>query len=188
MLPVARSDVHVHLNRGHVEALFGTGYTLTVLRMLTIPGQFACNEQVTLRGPSGSIGGVYVVGPERAYTQVEVSATNARTLGLHPPLRDSGEIAGSPGCLIIGPAGRVELREGVIVSRRHIHMHTSDLADYGVNNGEIVRVRAPGPRGVIFENVRIKGGDEHALEMHIDFDEGYAAGVTDFQLVELLRE
>ncbi len=186
MIPVARSDIHVHLNRAHVEKLFGEQYKLTKLRDLTIPGQFACHEQLTVQGPAGSIDGVYVVGPERSYTQVEVSGTNAARLGIDPPLRSSGNIHHSPGCTMYGPAGKVVLEEGVIIAHRHIHMHTKDLREYGVKDGDSVRVRVPGPRAIIFENVKIKGGEDQALEMHIDFDEGYASGVKDYQLLELL--
>ena len=187
MLPVARSDIHVHLSLEHASMLFGVKYRFTKLKDLTIPGQYACNETVSVLGPAGRIDNVVIVGPERSYTQVEVSGTNAAQLGLDPPVRRSGNLAGSPGCTLKGPAGTVKIQEGVIKAHRHIHMHTRDLQDFGVKNGDIVRVRIPGQRGLVFENVLIKGGYDMALEMHIDFDEGYAAGAEDFQLVELLR-
>jgi putative phosphotransacetylase len=186
-LPIARSDIHVHLTVPHVEALFGKGRRLTVDRELTIPGQFAASERVTVRGPAGSIRDVIPVGPERAVSQVEISRTNGLLLGIVPPVRESGDIEGTPGCVLVGPVGEVALEKGVIAAARHIHMHPRDAAEFGVEDGGIVRIKVPGERGLIFENVMVKISPDYALEMHIDFDEGFAAGVEDFQLVELLR-
>ncbi|MBN2049058.1 MAG: phosphate propanoyltransferase [Spirochaetales bacterium] len=185
-VPIARSDIHVHLQRDHVEALFGRGYRLTNLRDLTIPGQFCCNEQVTVVGPAGSIEGVYVVGPPRSQTQVEISFTNGLTLGIAPPLRYSGDLDHTPGCTLIGPAGSVTLSQGVIAARRHIHMHTSEAQAYGITDGQLVKVLIPGDRALIFNDVKVLVGDNQALEMHVDFDEGHAAGIEDFQEVEIL--
>ena len=185
-LPIARSDVHIHLLRKDIDTLFGKGYQLTNIRDLTIPGQFACAETVTLEGPSGKIEGVVVVGPERQYTQVEVSITNMLTLGITAPLRLSGDLSGSAGIRVIGPAGVIDLHEGVIAAMRHIHMHTSDAVKLGLKTGDSVSVRVPGPRGLTFSNVIIKAGDDQALEMHVDFDEGHAAGIEDFNEVELI--
>jgi putative phosphotransacetylase len=187
-LPVAMSDIHVHLTRASVDALFGTGHLLSPWRDLTIPGQFACHETVTVCGPSGSVAGAVVVGPERPYTQVEVSLTNASVLGIAPPRRLSGDLAGTPGCTLEGPCGRLELQHGVIAALRHIHMHTRDAAEFGVTDGQHVRIRVPGDRGLVFENVVVRAGPNEALEMHIDMDEGRAAGIIDFQLVELLPD
>lgn len=186
-LPIAMSDIHAHLTRAAVDALFGPGHRLTKWRDLTIPGQFACRETVTVEGPAGSIPGAVVVGPERPYTQVEVSYTNAAALGITPPLRQSGDLDGSPGCVLVGPVGRLVLERGVIAALRHIHMHTRDAEEFGVKDGDRVRIRVPGPRGLVFENVIVRASPRDALEMHIDVDEGRAAGVVDFQLVELLR-
>lgn len=188
MLPIARSDIHVHLTTEHVDALFGKGYKLTHIRELNIPGNYACAETVEVVGPKGSIKGAVVVAPCRAYTQVEISFTNAADLGIDPPLRESGNIEGSPGCTLIG-AGcrRLVLDKGVVAALRHIHMHTRDAADFGVVNGQRVKIRVPGERGVVFENVIVRVADNLALEMHIDMDEGRAAGVVDFQLVELIK-
>jgi len=186
-LPIARSDIHVHLTREHIEQLFGKGYELTKWQDLTIPGQFACRETVTVTGRLGSIEGVFVVGPARAYTQVEISFSNGLALGIDPPLRDSGDIEGSPGAVLHGTAGKVVLNKGVIAAKRHIHMHPKDAADFGVQDRQVVKIRVPGDRGLIFDNVTVRVSPENALEMHIDFDEGFAAGVEDFQLVELIR-
>lgn len=188
MIPIARSDIHVHLTRESVDKLFGEGHALTNIKDLTIPGQFACSETVEVKGPSGSITGVVIVGPERAYDQVEISYSNGLTLGIIPPLRESGDLTGSPGALLIGPKGEVSLSKGVIAAKRHIHMHPKDAEEFGVSNGESVKIRVPGDRGLVFENVIVRVGSGNALEMHIDFDEGFAGLVEDFMLVELLKE
>jgi len=187
MLPIAMSDIHVHLTREHVEGLFGNGHTLTKWRDLTIPGAYACRETVEVQGPMGSIAGAVVVGPPRSYTQVEISFTNASVLGITPPLRESGDLEGSPGAVLVGTAGELILPKGVIAALRHIHMSTDDARKFGVADGQKVRIRVPGERALVFENVVIRVEPEWALEMHIDFDEGRAAGVVDFQLVELIQ-
>ncbi|MCX7038565.1 MAG: phosphate propanoyltransferase [Spirochaetes bacterium] len=187
MLPIAMSDIHAHLTREHVEVLFGKGRTLTKWRDLTIPGAYACRETVEVRGPSGSIKGAVVVGPTRKYTQVEISFANASVLGIAPPLRESGNLEGSPGAVLIGAAGELVLEKGIVAALRHIHMNTQDARDYGVVDGQRVKIRVPGDRALVFENVIIRVDPEWALEMHIDVDEGHAAGVVDFQLVELIR-
>ena len=187
MLPIAMSDIHAHLTQEHVEVLFGKGHSLTKWRDLTIPGAFACHETVEVRGPAGSIRGAVVVGPTRKYTQVEVSFTNAATLGITPPLRESGDLEGSAGALLVGTAGQLALEKGVVAALRHIHMNTQEAREYGVSDGQRVKIRVPGERGLVFENVVVRVDPEWKLEMHIDYDEGRAAGVVDFQLVELIR-
>ncbi len=187
MLPIAMSDIHAHLTQEDVEVLFGKGHTLTKWRDLTIPGAYACQETVEVRGPSGSITGAVVVGPTRKYTQVEISLTNASVLGIMPPLRESGDLEGSAGAVLIGTAGELVLQKGIVAALRHIHMNTSDARDFGVVDGQRVKIRVPGDRALVFENVIIRVNPEWALEMHIDMDEGRAAGVVDFQLVELIR-
>ena len=186
MLPIARSDIHVHLTQEHVEFLFGKGHQLTKWRDLTIPGAFACRETVEVRGPAGSIKGAVVVGPCRSYTQVEISLTNAAVLGLTPPLRESGDLEGSAGAVLTGTKGELVLDEGVVAALRHIHMNTDDAREFGVKDGQRVKIRVPGERATVFENVIVRVDPTWALEMHVDFDEGYAAGVIDFQLVELI--
>lgn len=188
MLPIAMSDIHVHLKQEDADALFGKDYKFNYIKELTVPGNFACAETVEVVGPKGSIKGAVVVAPARKYTQVEISFTNAAVLGIVPPLRESGQLEGSPGCTLIGPGGRsIVLQKGVIAALRHIHMHTKDAEEFGVVNGQRVRIRVPGERGLVFENVIVRAADDLALEMHIDVDEGRAAGVVDFQLVELIR-
>lgn len=188
MLPIARSDIHVHLTKEDSDALFGEGHRFNYVHELTIPGNFACAETVEVVGPKGSIKGAVVVAPSRKYTQVEVSFTNAEVLGIDPPLRESGNIEATPGCTLIGAGGRkVVLEKGLIAALRHIHMHTNDAKEFGVVNGQRVKIRVPGDRGLVFENVIVRVADNLALEMHIDMDEGRAAGVVDFQLVELIK-
>lgn len=187
MLPIAMSDIHVHLAAPHVEELFGKGHALTKWRDLTIPGQFACQETVEVVGPKGRIPGAVVVGPPRKYTQVEISYGNGLELGIVPPLRESGRLEGTPGATLVGTAGSVTLTCGVIAALRHIHMHPRDAREYGVSDGQGVRIRVPGERALIYEGVVVRVSEEYALEMHVDVEEGRAAGVVDFQLVELLK-
>ncbi len=187
-LPVARSDIHIHLTEQHIEELFGKDYKLTKWFDLTIPGQFACNEKVAVTGNDGSIEGVVVVGPARNYTQLEISFSNGLTLGITPPLRNSGDIDGTPGVILTGTLGKIILEKGVIAAKRHIHMHTKDAEDFGVTDRQIVRIKVPGPRGLVFDEVMVRVSPDNALEMHIDFDEGFSAGIEDFQLVELIKD
>jgi putative phosphotransacetylase len=187
MLPIAMSDIHLHLTQEDVEALFGKGHTLTKWRDLTIPGAYACRETVEVRGPAGSIAGAVVVGPCRTYTQVEISFTNAGVLGIAPPLRESGDLDGTPGAMLVGTAGELVLTKGVVAALRHIHMNKDDAREFGVADGQKVKIRVPGERALVFEGVIVRVDPTWALEMHIDVDEGRAAGVVDFQLVELIR-
>ncbi|ABW18904.1 phosphate propanoyltransferase [Alkaliphilus oremlandii] len=185
-LPIALSNRHIHLSQGDIETLFGEGYELTKLKDLSQPGQYACEEKVDVVGPKNTIKGVRVLGPARNKTQIEVSIADSFILGVQPPVRDSGDLAGSPGVKIIGPKGEVELPEGVIVAARHIHMHTSDAENFGVVDKQRVHVRTKGERAVVFENVLVRAHETYALEMHVDVDEGNAAGLKNGDLVELV--
>ncbi len=185
-VPIARSDIHIHLSEEDIDILFGKGYQLTNIRDLTIPGQFAASERVNVTGPNGIIEGVVIVGPARKYTQLEISISNGLQLGISPPVRASGEIDNTPGCKITGSEGTIELTKGVIVSKRHIHIHSNQAEKWNLHNGQIVRVKIPGSRALVFDEVFLRVGDDQALEMHVDFDEGHAAGIEDFQLVEIL--
>ncbi|NLX61670.1 MAG: phosphate propanoyltransferase [Tissierellia bacterium] len=186
-LPIALSNRHVHLSQEDLDTLFGKGYKLTIKKDLSQPGQYACEEKVDLVGPKGSIKGVRVLGPVRGSTQVEILASDAFKLGVEPVIRNSGDLDGTPGLKIVGPKGEVELDKGVIVAARHIHMHTKDAEQFGVKDGDIVKVRTEGVRAVVFENVLIRSGDTHALEMHVDLEEGNAAGVKNGDMVELIK-
>ena len=172
---VETSARHVHLTRDSVEALFGKGYNLTNKKDLSQPGQFACEEKVTVIGPKGSLK-ASILGPERSADQVELSLTDARTIGLAGvPVRESGDIAGSVGCTIEGPCGKIEISEGVIAAKRHIHMTTADAEVFGVKDKEIVSVKLDTARPLIFGDVVVRVSDSYALAMHIDTDESNAA-------------
>ena len=173
---VETSARHVHLSEEHIKALFGEGATLTKKKDLSQPGQYACEERVTIVGPKKSIANVIILGPARPATQVEVSLTDARTLGVAAPVRESGDIAGSGACKIVGPAGEVEIAEGVIAAKRHIHITPEDAAAYGVADKEIVCVKiASEGRTTTFDDVVIRVSPKFATTMHIDTDESNAA-------------
>jgi len=184
---VGLSNKHVHLSKEHINILFGEGHELTPIKDLSQPGQFACDEKVDLVGPKRTIKGVRILGPARKETQVEISLSDGFTLGLSEvPIRDSGNIDGTPGVKLVGPCGEVELEKGVIAASRHIHMNTSDAAKYGLKDKDIVSVKVGGPRGLIFENVLIRVNDEYALDMHLDVEEGNAAGLANCDTVEVI--
>ncbi len=176
--PIEVSAHHVHLTQEHVEALVGPGHQLTRHSDLSQPGQFACEEQLTLVGPKGRIERVRVLGPTRKATQVEIAMTEQFKLGIHPPIRESGDLQGTPGCTLEGPAGRVTLDQGVICAMRHIHMTPADALRYGVKDKATVRVRVPGDRELVFGDVRIRVDPNFHLAMHIDTDEANAANLT----------
>ena len=174
-IPISISVRHVHLSREHVEALFGPGHRLTRRSDLSQPGQFACEEVVTLRGPRNAIDKVRVLGPERPATQVEIARSDEFTLGVDAPIRPSGRLDGSTGLTLAGPAGTVAIERGVIQAQRHIHMHPDDAARFGVRNGQWVMVRVSGARGMIYDDVVVRVDSAFQLDMHLDTDEGNAA-------------
>ena len=178
-VPVGVSNRHLHLTGEHFRQLFGREAEPSLYRQLRQPGFFACNEKVSISGPSGSIDGVRLIGPCRAYTQVEVSRADAVRLGLKPPIRDSGDLEGSAGIRIDGPAGSVTVGSGVILSKRHIHFTPADAARFGLKEGSHVRVLcgAGTDRETIFERVLCRVSDKYALELHLDIEEANAAGV-----------
>ena len=172
---VETSARHIHLAKEHVDILFGVGHALTNKKDLSQPGQFACEEKVELVGPKGTLK-VSVLGPERKATQVELSYTDARTLGLAGvPVRESGDTAGSPGIKLVGPAGEVTIDEGVIIAKRHIHMTPADAEAYNLADKQIVKVRVESGRTTIFDDVVVRVNPTFALAMHIDTDECNAA-------------
>lgn len=173
---VETSARHVHLTNEHIEVLFGKGATLTHKKDLSQPGQFACQERVTLVGPKKSIENVIILGPARPATQVEVSLTDARTLGVSAPVRESGDIAGSGACKIVGPCGEVEISEGVIAAKRHIHFTPEEAAAAGVEDKQIVSVKIDSAdRSTIFGDVVVRVSPMFSAAMHIDTDEANAA-------------
>lgn len=187
MLPIAISNRHVHLSQSDLEVLFGKGFELTKMKDLSQPGQFAANEQVDLVGPKRTISGVRILGPARKTTQAEISVTDAFTLGVAPVVKNSGDLDGTPGIKLVGPAGEVVLEKGCIVASRHIHMHTSDAENFGVKDKDVVSIRTGGPRPVVFENVLVRVNPDYGLEMHVDTDEGNAALLKNGTMVELVK-
>lgn len=187
-LPIALSNRHLHLSQEHIEVLFGKGYELTKTKDLSQPGQFACEEKVDVIGGKGTLKGLRVLGPARSKTQIEVSLADARALGVTAPIRDSGDLSGSPGAKLVGPAGEIEIAEGVIVAGRHIHMNMEEAAQFDVKDGELVDVQTFGPRAVVFNNVLIRANPNYSLEMHVDVEEGNAAGVANGDMVELIKK
>ncbi len=174
---VETSARHAHVTKETLEILFGEGYELTVKKELSQPGQFASNERITVVGPKKELSGVSILGPCRGADQVELSATDARSLGIDAPIRESGDTKGSGACKLVGPKGEVELKEGVIVAKRHIHMTPEDAKAFGVENGEIVNVKLDSGNGrmTIFGDTVIRVSPSYALAMHIDTDESNAA-------------
>ncbi len=173
---VETSARHVHLTSEHIEILFGKGASLTHKKDLSQPGQFACEERVTVEGPKGSIKNVIILGPARAQTQVEVSLTDARTLGIAAPVRESGDLSGTNGCKLIGPAGEIEISEGVIAAKRHIHATPEYAEKAGICDKETVKVKVVSAgRSLIFDDVVVRVSPKFAPAMHIDTDEANAS-------------
>ncbi|TCZ78783.1 phosphate propanoyltransferase [Paenibacillus albiflavus] len=187
-VPVGVSARHVHVNRAHMDILFGPGSELTKFKDISQPGQFAANEQVTLIGPKGTIEKVRILGPLRKDTQAEVSPSDARKLGVNPPVKQSGVHDGTPGITLVGPKGTVVIERGCIVAERHIHMTPAEASAFGVQNGQKVQVKIEGPRGGIMNEVMIRVRDDFALDMHIDTDDGNAFGLKTGDKVEIITE
>ena len=170
---------HVHVSRRVLNILFGEGYELTHKKDLSQPGQFACEERVQVIGPKNSFPAVSILGPVRPETQVELSAGDARAIGVKAPIRESGDLKGSAGCKIVGPKGEVELEDGVIIAKRHIHATPEDAEKYGLVDKQIVSVKVDTPeRSLIFGDVVVRVSKNYALAMHIDTDQSNAAGCT----------
>lgn len=178
------SGRHVHVTKDQAQALFG--HPLTPKRPLSQPGQFLANERLTVIGPKGDFKNVAVLGPERSEAQVEISLTDGRSLGLTPPVRPSGSVAGSPGCFLVGPAGQVELQRGVIAAQRHIHMTPEDARRFGVGDKEIVRLQVFTDRPLIFEDVLVRVSSDYATFVHLDYDEANACGFAPGDLGRIL--
>jgi len=168
---------HAHLSAGALEALFGKGHELKKLKGLSQKGEFAAEEKVVLKTPKGELE-LRIIGPIRPATQVELSATEARKLGLNPPVRLSGNIAGSEKGTLAGPAGEAALAEGIILAKRHIHISDIEAEEFGLANGQIVSVKVPGPRSLTFHDVEVRAKESFSFAMHIDTDEANAAGVS----------
>ncbi len=185
---VETSARHVHVSQADLETLFGKGYELTVKKMLSQPGQYACAERVDVVGPKKALTGVSILGPVRKDSQVEISLTDARSIGVDAPIRESGDIAGSGACKLVGPCGEVELAQGVIAAKRHIHMTPADAAEMGVKDKDVVSVKLEtNGRSTIYGDVVVRVNDNFALAMHIDTDESNAAGCGRAQMGEIVK-
>ena len=185
---VETSARHVHLTQEHLEILFGKGYELTKKKDLSQPGQYACEERVTIVGSKKELKGVSILGPVRTATQVELSLTDARSIGVAAPIRESGDVAGSGSCKIVGPCGEIELAEGVIAAKRHIHATPADAEALGVKNGDVVSVKVDTDgRSLVFGDVVVRVSEKYALAMHIDTDESNAAGCGREQYSEIVK-
>ena len=188
-VPIGVSNRHIHLSHEDVERLFGKGYTLTPLKELSQPGQYACKETLTIIGPSlRPIENVRVLGPERKQSQVEISCTDSYTLKVKPPVRESGKLAGSAPITIVGPRGVVTLDEGCIIANRHIHMSPADGEHFGVCDGDTVTVDAIGTRRTRFYDVQVRVHKDFRLEMHIDTDDANAVGLGNGSTVVVVKE
>ncbi len=185
-IPVGVSNRHLHLSQADLEALYGTGYQLNVLKDLSQPGQYAAKETLTIVGPSGAIENVRVLGPVRKQTQVEIMRSDCFKLGIQAPLRESGMLAGSAPITIVGPKGSVYVKEGAIVAKRHIHMTPQDATQYGVCDGQVVSFRVNGERGLVYDNVVCRVNKSYALEAHLDMDEANAADIKNGDGVYLI--
>ena len=178
------SGRHVHVTKEQALALFGR--SLTPKRELSQPGQFLANERVTVAGPKGEFSNVAVLGPERPAAQVEVSLTDGRHLGITPPVRLSGDVANTPGAVLIGPKGKVELQQGVVAAQRHIHMNTRDAEKMGIRDKQVVRLQTLTSRPVVFENVAVRVHNDFATTVHLDYDEANACGFAPGDLGRIL--
>lgn len=176
---VETSARHVHVTKEDLEILFGKGYELTEKKALSQPGQFASNERVDVVGPKKTLTGVSILGPVRSATQVELSLTDARAIGVTAPIRESGDVSGSGACRLVGPKGEVELTEGVIAAKRHIHMTPADAEAFGLQDRDEVSVKIDSDdRSLVFGDVVVRVSDRFALAMHIDTDESNAGCVA----------
>ena len=188
-VPVGVSNRHIHLNKADIETLFGKGYELTFLKELSQPGQYACKELLTIVGPSlRPIENVRVLGPLRGKSQVEIAATDSYVLKVKPPVRESGNRAGSAPITIIGPKGVVQLSEGCIVANRHIHMSPSDAAKFKVKDGDFVTVDVNGKRRTRWYDVQVRVSPDFRLEMHVDTDDANAAGIGNGFKVQVVAD
>ena len=187
-VPVGISNRHVHLDRKDMDALFGVGSELTPKKALGQPGQYAAEEMVTLEGSKGKIGKVRVLGPLRGATQVEISMTDSRALGVAAPVRESGKIENTPGLRLIGPCGSVEIKQGVIAALRHIHVTPYMAEALDLTDGQMVSVEVGNEtRGGRMDRVLIRVSDKFAPEMHLDVDEANAFGVRNNDMAKILK-
>jgi propanediol utilization protein len=185
---VEASGRHVHLSRAHVEALFGKNHSLTPVKDLSQPGQFACKERVTIIGPKGKLENVAVLGPERPETQIEISKTDARILGINAPIRESGHIENTPGVIIASENAQIQTDKGTIIAMRHVHLTPEDASKFGVRDKDIVQVKLLTDRKLIFDDVVVRVSDKYASYMHIDYDEANACNLGPKTLARIIKQ
>ena len=176
-IPVGVSVRHVHLDRAACDALFGPGYELALRHPVSQPGQFVAVETVDIIGPKGELDAVAIINPLRPETQIELARTDAIHLGIDPPLRESGQLAGTPGVRLRGPYGELELTHGAIIAKRHVHMNPEDARRFGVHDHDVIQVQAAGDRELLLEDVVVRVAPNFALDLHVDTDEANAAGL-----------
>lgn len=186
-VPVGVSNRHVHLSQDVLERLFGEGHTLTKLKDLKQPGQYAAVETVILKGPKGTIEKVRVLGPLRKESQIELSVSDSRQLGIRTEVRESGCLDGSSSIELIGPSGSILLPKGAIAAYRHIHMPSSIAEEKGIVDGQLLSVRTIGKRALTFHNVLVRVSEKYALEMHLDIEEANASGISNGDVLEVLK-
>lgn len=187
-LEINASNKHIHLDQDDLDKLFGKGYELTFKKALKQPGQFASEEKVQVIGPKGSFPGIRVLGPLRKDTQLELALTDCRQIGIDAPIRESGNVKGTPGCRLVGPKGEVELEYGVIVAKRHAHFSPEDAKEAGVENGQIVKIKIESEeRTTIYDDVVCRVSDSCATEVHIDTDEANAAAMGGGAVCEIVE-
>lgn len=186
-IPVGISNRHIHLAKAELEKLFGAGYALTKMKDLSQKGQYAAKETITICGPKGVIEGIRILGPCRSKTQVELFRSDDYKLGIRSPLRMSGDVSQSAGLTLVGPKGSVQIGEGAIVAKRHIHMSPMDAKNFQVNDGDVVSIEISGERGGVLHQVAIRVTDTSTLECHLDMEEANALGVTATTKVKIIR-
>ncbi len=186
-IPVGVSNRHVHLSQKDLESLFGADYSLTKLKDLSQPGQYACKELVTICGPKGAIEKVRILGPVRSKTQVEVLNGDCIKLGAASNVRLSGDLSRTPGITLVGPKGSVQIEEGLVVAQRHIHMTPEDAKNLGVCDGDTVCIKFDDLRGGIYSNVAIRANDASKLECHLDIEEANAMGISSKSKVTIVK-
>lgn len=187
-LEINASNKHIHLDQDDLDKLFGKGYELTFKKALKQPGQFASEEKVQVIGPKGSFPGIRVLGPLRKDTQLELALTDCRQIGIDAPIRESGNLKGTPGCRLVGPKGEVELEYGVIVAKRHAHFSPEDAKEAGVENGQIVKIKIESEeRTTIYDDVVCRVSDSCATEVHVDTDEANAAAMGGGAVCEIVE-
>ncbi|MEK7234589.1 MAG: phosphate propanoyltransferase [Elusimicrobiota bacterium] len=186
-IPAGVSVKHCHLTREHFRILFGSGAEPKRIKDIKQPGFFAAEEMIDVQGPTGVLKKIRLVAPYRDRTQIEIAVSDAMAVGFKPPVRESGDVAGSAGATLLGPVGQIEIKEGVIIARRHLHFSPDEARKLGVASGEVVRVRAGagGGRAVVFEDVVVRISDKYSLEFHVDTDEANAAGIKTGDVVHI---